>query len=112
VYKAKYTNLIETWYSDLLGGGQDDVFTTTAHRSDLCRCCIHFQTFSQLLIISTVNSTPLAMINVCSAVGTGPVFVKFSTVGMLLGVLAEVTEPSQTIPAVDTTALGMLPESL
>ena len=35
------------WYSNLLGGGQDDVFVTTAHRSDLCRCCIHFQAFSQ-----------------------------------------------------------------
>jgi len=40
VYKAKYTNLIETLYSNLCG--QDDVFATTAHRSDLCRCCIHF----------------------------------------------------------------------
>jgi len=92
-----------------LGGGQDDVFTTTAHRSDLCSCSIHFQTFSQLLIIPTVNSTPLAVVNVCSAVGTGPVFVKFTTVGMLLGVLAEVAQPSQMVPTVDTTAL---PESL
>jgi len=52
------------------------------------------------------------VVNVCSAVGTGPVFKRFQTVGMLLGLLAEVTEPSQTVPTVDTIALETLPESL
>jgi len=68
--------------------------------------------FSNFLIKSTVNSTPLTVVNVYSAVGTGPVFIKFPTVGMLLGLLAEVTEPSQMVPAVDTTALETLPKSL
>jgi len=48
---------METWYSNLLGGGQDDVFTTTAHRSDLCRL--------NFLIVSAANSTLLAVISVC-----------------------------------------------
>ena len=55
--------------------------------------------FSSFLIISAVNSL-LAVANVSSAVSTGPVFVIFSTVGMLHGVLAEATEPLLMVPRV------------
>ena len=68
--------------------------------------------FKPFLKLSIVNSATLAVVNVCSAVGTGPVFIKFPTVAMLLGLLAEITNPSQTVLTVDTTALETLPESL
>ena len=62
-------------------GNQDDIFATIAHR-----CVNVVSLFSSFLIISAVNSL-LAVVNVCSAVGTDPKFL--NSRGMLCGALAE-----------------------
>jgi len=66
--KAKYINLT-IWYSNLEGGGQDDLFVTINHCTYYWSVYMLYpfsNLFSNFLIISDVNSTIVALVCVCS----------------------------------------------